>query len=81
MSHMSDFDDYHFLYPKIGVSAWILKNFSSLLKKGYLRQPFVKFLQQWNDYSDIDLVLKLFDDFLASRYASLTTKVVILYGP
>jgi len=24
---------------------------------------------------------KLVDDFLASRYASLTTKVVILYGP
>jgi len=58
MSHMSDFDDYHFLYPKIGVSAWILQNFSSLLKKGYLGQPFVKFSQQSNDYSENDLVLK-----------------------
>jgi len=46
----------HFLYPKIWVSAWIFKNFSSLLKKGYLRQPFVKFLQQLNDYSENDLV-------------------------
>jgi len=55
---MSDFDDYHFLYPKIGVSAWILQNFSSLLKKGYLGQPFVKFSQQSNDYSENDLVLK-----------------------
>jgi len=50
------------------------KKFSSLLKKGYLRQPFVKFLQQLNDYGENDLVLKLVDNFLASRYASLTTK-------
>jgi len=33
----------HFLYLKIGVSAWIFKNFSSQVKEGYLRQPFVKF--------------------------------------
>jgi len=46
-----------------------------------LRQPPVKFLQQLNDYSENDLVLKLVGDFLASRYASLTTKRVILYGP
>jgi len=64
----------HFLYPKIGVSAWILKNFSSLLQKAYLRQPFVKFLQQLNDYSENDFVLKLVDNFVASCYASLTTK-------
>jgi len=32
------------------------------------------FLQQLNDYSENDLVLKLVDDFLASHYASLTTK-------
>ena len=32
------------------------------------------FLQKLNDYSENDLVLKLVDDFLASRYASLTTK-------
>ena len=38
------------------------------------RQPLVKFLQHLNDYSENDLVLKLVDDFLASRYASLTTK-------
>ena len=50
------------------------KIFSSLLKKGYLRQPFVKFLQQLNDYSENDLVSKLVDYFLDSRYASLTTK-------
>ena len=74
MSRMSDFDDYPFSFPKIGVSALILKHFSSLLKKGYLRQAFVKFLQQLNDYSENDLILKLVDDFLASYYASLTTK-------
>jgi len=44
------------------------------VKKRYLRQPFVKFLQQLNDYSENDLVLMLGDDFLASHYASLTTK-------
>ena len=49
--------------------------------KIYLRQPPVKFLQQLNDYSENDIVSKLVDDFLASRYASLTTKVVILHGP
>ena len=64
----------HFLYPKIGVSAWIFWNFFSLVKKGYLRQPFIKFSQQSNDYSENDLVLKLVDDFLATRYASLTIK-------
>ena len=64
----------NFLHPKIQVSAWIFTNFSLLLKKGYLRQPFVKFAQQLNDYSENYLVLKLVDDFLASRYASLTTK-------
>jgi len=53
------------LYPKIGVSAWIFKNFSSLLMRGYLRQPFVKFLQQINDYSENDFVLKFVDGFLA----------------
>jgi len=74
MSRMSDFDDYPFSLPRNWVSAWILKNFSSLLKKGYLRQPFVKFLQQLNDYSENDLVLKLVDYFLASLYTSLTTK-------
>jgi len=31
-------------------------------------------LQQLNDYGENDLVSKLADDFLASRYASLTTK-------
>jgi len=70
-----------FLYPQIEVSEWILKNFLSLLKKGYLRHPFVKFLQQLNICSGNDLVLKLVDDLLASHYASLTAKVVILYGP
>ena len=46
----------------------------SQVKKRYLWQPFVKFLQQLNDYSENDLVLMLGDDFLASHYASLTTK-------
>jgi len=46
-----------------------------------LKQPFVKFLQQLNYYSENYLVLKLVDDFLASRYTLLTTKVVILHGP
>jgi len=64
----------HFLYPKIRASKWIFKKFSSLLKKGYLRQPPVKLLQQLNYYSENDLVLKLVDDFLASYYASLNTK-------
>jgi len=43
------------------------------VKKGYLR-PFVKFLQQLYDYSENGFVFKLVDDFLASHYASLTTK-------
>jgi len=64
----------HFLYPKIEVNAWIFYNFSSQVKIRYLRQPLVKFLQQLNDYSENDLVFKLVDDFLASHYASLTTK-------
>jgi len=64
----------HFLYPKIAVSAWTFLTFSSLSKKGYLRQPFVKFLQQLSESSENDLVLKLVDDFLGSHYASLTTK-------
>jgi len=34
---------------------YLLENFSSLLEKGYLRQPFVKFLQQLNDYSENEL--------------------------
>jgi len=44
------------------------------VKIRYLRQPPVKFLQQLNDYSESDFILKLVDDFLASRYTSLTTK-------
>jgi len=43
------------------------------VKKEYLRQSFVKFLQQLNDDSENDLVSKLVD-FLVSRYASLATK-------
>ena len=39
-----------------------------------MRKPSVKFKHQLNDYSENDLVSKLVDDFLASRYASLTTK-------
>jgi len=34
----------HFLYPKIGVSAWIFWNFSSQVKIRYLRHSFLKFL-------------------------------------
>jgi len=64
----------HYLYPKIGVSAWIFWKFSSQVKIRYFRQPPVKFLQQLTDYSENDLVLKSVDDFLASSYASLTTK-------
>ena len=51
------------------------------MKIRYLRQPLVKFLQHLNDYSENDLILNLVDDFLVSRYASLTPKVVILYSP
>ena len=64
----------HFLYLKIGANAWIFWKFSLKVKLRYLRQPLVKFLQQLNEYSKNGLVLKLIDDFLASRYASLTTK-------
>jgi len=39
-----------------------------------LTQLPVKLLQQLNDYSDNDFISKLVDDFLASCYASLTTK-------
>ena len=64
----------HFLYPKIGVSTWIFWKFSLQVKIRYLRQPLVKFLQQLNDCNENDLVWNLLDDFLASHYASLTTK-------
>jgi len=50
------------------------QRFSSQVKIRYLRQVLVKFLQQLNDYSENDFVLNLVDDFLASRYTSLTTK-------
>jgi len=62
----------HFLYNKIRISTWIFWNF-------FHKPPF-KFLQQLYDYSENDLVLKFIDDFPVS-YASLTTKVVILYSP
>ena len=57
----------------------ILKNFFSQLKKGYFRQPFVKFLQQLNDYSE--LVLKLVIIFLLVVTFHWPQNVVILYGP
>ena len=63
----------HFLYPKIGVSTWIVWKFFSQVKIRYLRQSPVKFLQQLNDYSKNDFILKLVDDFLTSCYTSLTT--------
>ena len=63
----------HFLNHKIRVSAWIFWNFSSQLKIRYLRQLCFKFLQL-NDFIGNDLVLKLVDNFLASRHTSLTTK-------
>jgi len=50
------------------------KNFLHYWRKDTSRLPFVKFLQQLNDYSKNDLVLKLVDDFLASLYALLITK-------
>jgi len=34
-------------------------NFSSLVKQGYLRQRFITFLQQLNDYSENDVILQL----------------------
>jgi len=37
-------------------------------------RPLFKFLEQLDDYSKNNLVLKLVDDFLASHYASLTRK-------
>ena len=64
----------HFLCSKIGASTCIFWNISLQVKLRDLRQPLVKFLQQLNDYSWNDLVLKLVDDFLASHYASLTTE-------
>ena len=65
-----------FFTPKLGYAHGFLRNFSSLLKKGYSRQPFVKLLQQLNDYSENDLVLNLVDYFLASRYASKSSHFV-----
>jgi len=41
------------------------------VKKGYLRQRFITFLQKLNDYSENDVVLQLVDGFLACRCASL----------
>jgi len=74
MSCMSDFDDYSFCLPQIwGKRKDILKFFFTVTIR-YLKQPPVMFLQQLNDYSWNDVVSKLVDDFLASRYASMTTK-------
>ena len=64
----------HVQNPKIGVITWIFWNFSSQLKIRYLRQSLVEFLQQLNECSKNELILKLTDDFLASCYTSLTTK-------
>jgi len=41
--------------------------FSFTSEEGYLRQRFIKFLQQLNNYSEDGVVLKLVDDFLASH--------------
>jgi len=40
----------------------------------YWRQTLVKFLQQLNEYSKTELVLKLIDGFLASHCTSLSTR-------
>jgi len=61
----------NFLYSKIVVSTLIFLYFSSQVKIRYLRQPLVRFVQQLNKCSENDLVLKLFDDFLAIHYASV----------
>jgi len=71
---MNDFDDYPFSLPKIRISTWIFRNFSSQVKIRYWRQPLVKFLQQLNEYSKNELVLNLIDDFLTNYYTSQTTK-------
>jgi len=71
---MSYFDDYQFSLPQNWGKHMIFWKFSSQVKIRDLRQPPVKFSQQLNDYNENDLVLKLVEDFLASRYASLTTK-------
>jgi len=63
-----------FLYPNIGVNAQIFRKLFLQVKKRYVKQPLVKFLQQVNEYSENDFVSKLLDNFLASRFASLTTK-------
>jgi len=73
MSCMSDFDDSIFLPQNLGKHMDFLY-FSSQVKIRYLRQPFFKFSQQLNDYSENDLVLKLVDDFLASHYSSPATR-------
>jgi len=50
-----------------------LKNFFTSEDK-ILETTFCLVFTTINDYSENDLVLKLADDFLASHYASLTTK-------
>jgi len=75
MSCMSDFDDYPFpLLQNCGKCMGFLKFFFTSEEKIFETALFVKFLWQFYDCSYYDLVLKLVDGFLASCYASLTTK-------
>jgi len=59
MSHMSDFDDYPFSLLQNWGKRTDFKKFFFTIEERILRQPFVKFLQRFNDYSENDLVLKI----------------------
>ena len=74
MLRMSDFDYYPFSLPQNWGKCMDFLKILFTSEDKILRQPPVKFLQQLNDYSENHFVLKLVDNFLASCYASLTTK-------
>ena len=74
MLRMSDFDDYPFYLPQNwGKRMDFLKIFFTSEEK-ILESTSCQIFTTFNDYSENDLDLKLVDDFLPSRYASLTTK-------
>jgi len=74
MSRMSDFDDYPFSLPQNWGKRMDFLKFFFTNEERVVETNFCQVLQQLNDYSENDLVLKLVDDFLASRHASVTTK-------
>jgi len=79
-----------FIYPEIGVRAWIFRDFSSQVKITHLKQPIFKFLQQINDFRKNDSVLielMIFRNFVEQDWIgfnfvrSVWTRTETFYNP